>query len=263
MSKDIKAGKICDHTLIEDIVFLEDDRRTLKIKNIVAVQSSVILKRDGFEIDKENLEFGWDLISLPNNSLKELRFRKPSKSIDDFFELTYITNSLTCPKCEGTDFVFDLVANEIGLLVEIKNEEKLMQDIVKGTFTIRGSNPFHLWYGTQLNALAGSKLVNFNTLRVAAAQDISEFFDNFKDIQSQQVLIPSQKVSDKERLESLVSINIIQPDDTEPSLVEISIIFRNRAGDLKEIKRILDTGKNKIFGTIQDTLNRLQTITNR
>ena len=268
MSFDLKAEKICDHKIVQDLQFIQDDARTIPINRDVAVAKSLTVLRNGYLIDPNSPAFGYQLIDVDfnNNPLdpfqnlptdippgKAIRFNNRQKSSDDFFELTYITSLADCPKCLGSGTYWDIALDKLGHEVVIENEAKLIQDVVKGTFTIRGSNAYYSWYGTLFEALIGGKLSDLNRLKLAMAQDVTAFFSNLKDLQNQQAKY--QTLTDQERIEQLISISIQLPDQTNPSLVEVSIIFRNKAGNVKSIKRVVDrSNAMQVFSSVQDKL---------
>lgn len=251
MSSDLKIETVCDHKIVEDLVFLESDQRTISIARRVAVAKSLKLKRNGFLIHPDSPEFGY-LVQETSPGVKTILFKKPIRSQNDFFELSYITVTEDCPKCEGTSFHFDFAIDELGHAVVLQNEDKLTQDIVKGVFTIKNSNPYHPWYGTILDTLIGTKIADFEKLKLVISQDIQELFSNVKDLQIQQSDV--QDVTDKERIEQLVSVQSSRPDPSNPSFVTVSITYRNRAGNIREIKRVVDKTTAKVFGTAQDRL---------
>jgi len=253
MSKEIKIERVCDHKIIEDTVFIESDRKTININRDLAVSKSLQIKRNGFVISENSPEYGFKILGNTNSNRKKIELKRRQKSTDDFFELSYITSVSDCPKCEGLSYYFDYAVDELGRLVIINNEEKLLQDVIKGTLTIRGTNTYYPWYGTLLDALIGGKITNINNLKLLMAQDVESFLQNLKDLQDQQASF--QEVSDEERIEQLISIDVTQPDFTNPTLVEISIIFRNRAGNIRDVRRIVDKNNQmKLYAQIQDKL---------
>jgi len=261
MSTDVKVETICDHRIVEDIAFLNDDMLTINVSRRIAVSKSLVIKRNGFVISPDSKDFGYyvedvPLIGLGVNRLsqtsKRIRFKKPLKSKDDFFELTYITALGDCPKCDGSSRYFDFAVDSLGRLVILKDNEKLMQDISKGILTEKGSNPYHPWYGTAISALVGAKLTDFQRLQLIISQDVQQFISNTKDLQNQQSDV--QDLSDKERVEQLISVQTSRPDPTNPTLVTISITYRNRAGNIREIQKTVDKSTSQIFATAQDQL---------
>lgn len=266
MSYDIKVEKVCDHRICEDLVFVQSDYRTLQVNRDIAVTNSLVVKRDGYELDPDSTPYGFSVVDVqfesnplnpflnPNLPItKAVVFNQRMKSADDFYELSYVTYLEDCPKCNGTGFYFDWAVDELGQLVKIYDENKLIQDVVKGTYTIKGSNPFYLWYGTYFEALIGSKMTGFEQLKLVIAQDVNNFFNNLKDLQNQQARF--QQVSDRERIQSLISVAVNMPNASDPTLVEVSIIFRNKAGNIKEIKRVVnDSGTVQLFSGVQQKL---------
>jgi hypothetical protein len=261
MSTDIKAETICDHKIVEDVAFLNDDMQTINISRRVAVSKSLSVKRNGFLIPPDSPQFGYYLEDVPligatidrvSQTAKRIKFNKPLKSQNDFFELSYITAVGDCPKCEGSSQVFDFAVDSLGRLVALKDNEKLMQDISKGVLTQKGSNPYHPWYGTSINALIGSKLSDFQKVRLLISQEIQQLVNHLKDLQNQQSDV--QDITDKEMMEQLISVQAARPDPSNPSFVTVSITYRNRAGNVREIQKTVDQGSSQIFGTAQDKL---------
>lgn len=256
MSYDLKAQVLCDHKVVEDIAFLNSDRVTVQIQRFLAVTKSLQVKRDGWVIPQNSAEFGWQLTNDPTSTqgLKQIVMNKPQKSLDDFFELTYTTTSPWCPKCNGLNVYWDFAVDNLGQLVLINVEPKLIQDVIKGTFTIRGSNQFYPWYGTLFDALIGAKIVNFDNTKLIISQDVNQFFANLKDLQAQQAQI--QEVDPQEALDSLVSLNVTQPSATlEPPYINVSIIFRNKAGNLQQIREVIDSRSQQVvYGDVRDKL---------
>jgi hypothetical protein len=260
MSTDVKIETVCDHRIVEDIAFINDDMLTINVSRRIAVSKSLVLKRNGFIISPDNEQFGYYVEDVPATSLtikdtqklKRIRFKKPLKSSNDFFELTYITVVGDCPKCDGSSRYFDFAIDSLGRLVILRDNEKLIQDISKGILTEKGSNPYHPWYGTVISNLVGSKLTDFQRLRLIISQDVQEFINNIKDLQNQQADV--QELTDKERVEQLISVQASRPDLSNPTLVTISITYRNRAGNLREIQKTVDKSTSRIFATAQDQL---------
>lgn len=251
MSTELKIETVCDHKIVEDVVFLASDQRTIDISRRVAVAKSLQVKKNGFVILPDSVEFGY-VVEEPTPGIKRIVFKKPIKSSNDFFELTYITNVGDCPKCSGGSYLFDYAVDALGRVVLVKDNEKLIQDITKGVLTIKGTNPYHPWYGTILDTLVGSKIADFEKLKLIISQDVQDLFSNIKDLQIQQVEV--QDVTDKERVEQLISVNTTRPDASNPTLVSVSITYRNRAGNIREIQRVIDKSTAQVFGTAQDQL---------
>lgn len=251
MSTDLKIETVCDHKVVEDVVYIADDQRTIDISRRVAAAKSLQVKKNGFVILPDSLEFGY-VVEEPTPGVKRIVFKKPIKSTNDFFELTYITVVGDCPKCNGSSYLFDYAVDALGRAVLVKDNEKLLQDVSKGVLTIKGTNPYHPWYGTILDTLIGSKVADFERLKLIISQDVQELFNNIKDLQIQQVEV--QDVTDKERVEQLISVNTVRPDPSNPTLVTVSITYRNRAGNIREIQRVIDKSTARVFGTAQEQL---------
>lgn len=257
MSQDLNIERYCDHYIVEDIAFINSDAQTIDLIRDLASQQSLILKKNGFVIAQNNTSFPWMLANSVNYlGNKAIKFQYVQKSTDDFYELSYLTTLGTCPKCLGSGFEFDLSVDVLGHLVTVENETKLMQDMVKGTITIKGSNPYYTWYGTVIDALIGSKLANFTNIRVAVSQDVNNLVKNLKDMQSQQALIVGQNVTPNEMINQLISITVTQPDpNNEPTTIQIAIVFDSQAGNVRVINRVIDISQVNQSGL---PINQLQ-----
>ena len=245
MSQDIAIERVCDHYIVEDVAFINSDYRTIDLIRDLAATQSLILKKNGFVITSNNTAFPWAL-ALSTNYIgnKAIRFVEVQKSNDDFYELSYTTSLAECPKCLGSGFEFDYSLDVLGHVVTVENEDKLLQDMVKGTITISGSNPYYKWYGTVVDALVGTKITNFTTIRVTVATDVQSLVDNLKDMQTQQAAVATQQVTLNEMINALLSITVTQPDPAnEPTLIEIAIVFSNMAGNIRMLTRTLDLSK--------------------
>ena len=241
MSFDFKVERTCDHYIVEDIAFINADNRTIDFVRSVASTQSLILKRNGFVIAKNNPAYPWILTNSANAGLKAISFTYVQKSNDDFYELSYTTSLLECPKCLGTGFVFDYSLDVLGQLVTVEKEDKLMQDVVKGVASIKGSNPYFVWYGTVIDSLIGTKITSLSVLRTAIARDVNTLIANLKDMQGQQKAIVEQAVTPNEMIDSLISITVTQPNPVQdPTTVQAAIVVRSVAGNLRVINRVIN-----------------------
>lgn len=286
MSQEISIFRTCDHYVTEDLTFINSDYRTITISRLIGNQRSFIVKRNGFDIDPDSEQFGFSLErdptyvdqygygnSGPQGQRLMLKFKKRQKSNDDFYELSYYTTVGWCPKCNSLSIYFDWVFDDRGRLFMIKNEEKLIQDVIKGTLTVKGSNTYHTWYGTILDTLIGGKLANFSSsqgissqrnLQVLLGNDVTTFLNNLKKLQLQQKSV--QTVTDKELLDQIILISV-QQNPQNPGLVEISIKISNvdaskftkgvkNTNGIIEITRVIDKNNRlRVTGGLTDPLN--------
>lgn len=242
MSFDINIDRTCDHKVVEDVVFIQPDYQTLIVGRDIAVANSLVVKRDGFLLDPKNTtsQYAFKVVSNSEYAAsKVIRFNKRMKSNDDFYELSYITTLSDCPKCSGIGRYWDYVFDRLGEFNTLQNEAKLTQDMVKGTLTIKGSNPYFPWYGTVIDALVGGKLYNLSNIRLQVAQDVSKFVENLKNIQDQQAQL--QTVTDNERIRQLLSVDVQQAVLTNPTVIQISITFSTKAGNIQRITKTFST----------------------
>jgi hypothetical protein len=238
MSIDLKIFSVCDHRINKEIVQINSDYKTIKIPRILA-SSEVSMYINDNKVDSKSLINGYSLEVdeiVGNFKRYKIVFNKKRKALDDFYEISYSVLSNLCPKCTGLKLNNDISYNNLGLVNIVQNEEKLLQEVKKGLLTLIGSNPFHIWYGTNINKLIGSKIFNIDTLRAYLIQEVNLFLDKYLDIQIKQGQY--QAVSDRESYYQTLLVDLV-PDEIDPTYWTLNIIFQNRTGaDLAFEKRV-------------------------
>lgn len=238
MSIDLKIFSICDHRINKEIVQINSDYKTIKLPRILASSNIDLYINDNLIDSKSSINgFNLEIDEIVGNFKRyKIVFNKIRKSLDDFYEVSYSVLSNLCPKCTGLKVLNDISYNNLGLVNTVQNEEKLLQEVKKGLLTTIGSNPFHIWYGTNINKLIGSKIVNVDTLRAYLVQEVNLYLDKYLDIQIKQGQY--QQVSDREAYYQTLLVDLT-PDETDPTYWTLNIIFQNRTGaDLAFEKRI-------------------------
>lgn len=101
----------------------------------------------------------WSLINDPNTlSDRPTRFIVFDRAIDsasDFVEVSYTTVRQECRRCGGVGVENDWRYDRAGQIIRVRNADLLSQEVLKITYTVKGSNPFHPWYGTGFWMLLG------------------------------------------------------------------------------------------------------------
>ncbi len=116
------------------------------------------------------------------------------------------------------------------------DEALLIQELQKDFFTIRGSNPFHTWYGSALLDTIGKKLTAGGFLQNLIVSDIYQAFNRWQSIKRQQEEKVGQFVSDREFPFRLLSVDL-QQSTQDPTIIFVSITVQNRSSDPIQIER--------------------------
>jgi hypothetical protein len=187
-----------------------------------------------------NVNSGWSLVldpaSLPQLPYRMVFFDAPLRSVGDFVELSYNTVRDQCRRCGGTGVEDDWRYGINGNTGEVRDEALLIQEIEKIMFTVRGSNPFHTWYGTTLNETVGKKLAFGNFVQNLIVSDITTTFNRWQSIKNQQQNVVRQVVTDKEFPFRLLSVQI-QQSTQDPTVIYVISTIQNRSQQPIQISR--------------------------
>lgn len=182
---------------------------------------------------------GWSIVSDPNTLTgrphRLIVFDQPLKGLDDFVEVDYTTILQECRRCGGVGLENDWRYSK-GTLVTIRNEDLLNQEFTKMVYTIKKSNPFHLWYGTGIINAIGQKINASGITQNMIVSDIHEAFRQWQDIKRQQEEKLNQAVSDEEYPFRLLSVNLTQ-NDQDPTIFNVSTTIQNRSSRPVTIER--------------------------
>jgi hypothetical protein len=195
---------------------------------------------------------GWSLIANPNTltdrGVRWIIFDKPLSSFKSYVEIDYSTIREECRRCGGVGVENDWVYDGSGMVVKSRDEALLIQELLKITYTIRGSNPFVEWYGTMLLDVVGSKMTASSTLPTTIVSDIQQAFNRWQSIKRQQETAVSQEVTDEEFPWRLLNISAT-PSSKDPTVMFVSITVQSRSfGSPIQIARGI-----RMAGSIVDT----------
>lgn len=183
---------------------------------------------------------GWTVISDPNTlsdrPTRLIIFDEPLRGQTDFVEIGYNTISQECRRCGGTRVEHDFRYSKNGEPIQVVDEALLIQELQKDFFTIRGSNPFHTWYGSALLDTIGKKLTAGGFLQNLIVSDIYQAFNRWQSIKRQQEEKVGQFVSDREFPFRLLSVDL-QQSTQDPTIIFVSITVQNRSSDPIQIER--------------------------
>jgi len=175
---------------------------------------------------------GWSLVNYPNTvSTRPLRmiiFDEPLAADTHFVEVNYTTVREECRRCGGLGIENDWRYTNGGDVVKSSKEDLLMQELQKVLYTVRGSNPFHPWYGTTIIEQIGQKLIVGGLIQNKIVSDIQTTFSRWQSIKKQQEDNVGQPVSDEEFPFQLQSVTLEQ-SQKDPTVLFVNVTVRNRS----------------------------------
>lgn len=175
---------------------------------------------------------GWTLVNDPNTLLdrpvRMVVFDEPLRGYQDFLEVNYTTVRQECRRCGGLGVENDWRYGLDGNVAEVRNEALLIQELMKVTYSVRGSNPFHPWYGTTIIEQIGQKIATSGIIQNAITSDINTTFNRWQSIKRQQEQSVGQFISDEEFPFRLVRVQIDQSQQ-DPTVMFVNIDVMNRS----------------------------------
>ncbi len=227
MSYDLKINTICNHRIYRELVLLEDDRRTIIMSQpLAASNTELFASNDLVPKSAYNIISDPDTITVQQPRLIQLN--RKWQSIEDYFELNYITLSGFCPKCAGLNELDDISYGIRGALQVRRNEELLLQNMMKFTVTEKQSNPFHTYVGTFLVKLLGQKIIDSSYISTKITQEISATLDVLKSLQDQ-YRFTDRPVTDGELMDEIQNVKI-RFDEEDPTIIRTEISVTAKSG---------------------------------
>jgi hypothetical protein len=176
----------------------------------------------------------WSLINDPNTlndrPTRLIVFDAPIDGTNDFFEINYVTVRQECRRCGGSGVENDWRYNSLGKVIETRNADLLVQEVLKGTYTVKGTNPFHTWYGTNLLEMIGKKAADRGLVQNLILSDLQDSFRRWQSIKKQQEEVVGQFVSDEEYPFRLLVVNL-EPDTQDPTIIFVNALIQNRTSN--------------------------------
>jgi hypothetical protein len=236
MSFDLNLQTVCNHRIDKELVTLDTDRQSLRASRPIAA-SNVVLFASGDAVSNSLYSVIYDSQATLSNQSRKISLKKKWNSIEDFFELSYITISGFCPKCVGLNYIDDVSYNIQGDFLTIVNELLLLQNLEKFTVTELQSNPFQLFIGTTLVKLLGQRVSDPSYLSSKVTQEINNTLSVFKQLQKQ-YQNTGRAVTQGELLDQVTNISV-QFDTTDPSILRAEVTAQAISGKSVNFTQLL------------------------
>lgn len=182
----------------------------------------------------------WSLVNDPNTlsdrPTRFIVFDRPIESLSDFVEVSYTTIRQECRRCGGVGIENDWRYDRSGMIIRVRNADLLSQEVLKITYTAKGSNPFHPWYGTGFLDAIGKKLTDQGLVQNLILSDLQDAFRRWQEVKRQQEEVVGQFVSDEEYPFRLLVVNLEQ-DAADPTVIYVHAVVQNRSSAPIQITR--------------------------
>ena len=185
-------------------------------------------------------EAGWSLVNVPT-TLSDRPHRlivmdAPVQGFGSYVEIDYNTVRQECRRCGGVGVENDWRYSKRGDTGEVRDEALLIQEALKFTYTVKGSNRFHAWYGTSILNVIGQKMSNGGLIQNIVSSELTEGFRRWQNIKQQQEQAVGQEVSDKEYPSAITALNVEQSTE-DPTVIYINATIVNRSRQPIQIER--------------------------
>lgn len=253
--KQLSAPRVVEvlNQSVRDAVFSVTSKRQIRLNSSSTGPSATIFIRQngstgastlGFTTDRgwrgQTVTPGWSLINDPNTlrdrPTRLIVFDDILKGSRDYVELNYVTIREECRRCGGLGIENDWRYNSQGTLIKVQDEQLLHQELLKSTYTVKGSNPFHTWYGTNIVNTIGRKLSSTGIIQNMIVSEVYEAFRRWQGIKKQQEEVVGQLVTDKEFPFRMLSVNLRQSDH-DPTVIFVSAVIQSRSTEPILIER--------------------------
>lgn len=228
MSFDLLLKTDCPHYIYDEYNPIID-RKRIFINTFVLNELSLVLKINGYTVNRDEGLFAYSLKSTAEN-LFYIEFINTLRSEQYWAEVSYLTKRETCPRCRGTGKEYDPKTSADGKFYRVINEEKLAQDIEKWVFTERGSNKYRLRIGTDIVVMLGEKA--FPGFDLVLKDQILDVLDLARSVQLSKVNY--QNITDREVLGDVIAVTLEQ-DEFDPRITNIIIDYTSRFGENQQV----------------------------
>ena len=227
MSFDLNLETVCNHRVYKEPSTLSTDRQSLRVSKPLASSNIDVYASDSV-VPKINYIIIYDPTQLVINQSRMVYLNKKWKSVEDFWNISYVTISSYCPKCVGLNVINDISYDIRGNLLTIRNEPLLLQNLEKFTITELQSNPFQTFIGTNLVKLIGQRISDPSYMASKVTQEISSTLQVLKDLQSQYAAT-SRAVTDGELLNTVDDVKV-NFDEKDPSILRADVTATAKSG---------------------------------
>ena len=235
MSFDLNLTTPCDHLIYRELYVLDKDARTIRLVRPVAATATVqvfatdnLIPSTMYILEDDNTD--------PEHKKKIIKFKDKWRSPTDYFEISYTTLSGYCSKCAGVNWFDDISYDVRGNLLTVRDEKLLMQNVEKFTVTKINSNSFHVFIGTGLIDLIGTRISNPNFLIAQITNEESRTLQKLQELQSTYQLT-GRIVTPGEMLQSIDNIQVSQDDD--PTMLRMDVSVTAQSGKTVEFTQYL------------------------
>lgn len=154
-------------------------------------------------------------------------FDSPIKG-NPILKATYTTYQAFCLRCKSYGVENDYRIGQDGNYLAVRDDDKLNQDGLKALVTIRGSNPYHLEYGSNLLNRIGIKAIGAGVATIT--EDVTRALTILQRIQRISTRNGLQSLTPKETLQDIVSV-VTTPSAFDPTVFEVRVVVRNASAD--------------------------------
>ena len=161
--------------------------------------------------------------SLRDQQRRYVKFVRPLRT-NPTLKMTYTAMPNRCLRCGGTYVENDWRFNTSGEVITIENENLLYQACLKAVLTVRGSNPYHVGYGSKMTTRIGRKLTGAAAMLIR--QDVQAALTQVKSLQSGQRKY--QSVTNREMLYKIENVDV-RPSQDDPTVFFVDVSVRNAA----------------------------------
>jgi hypothetical protein len=218
-------------------MLIDESRRILRVEKPMAAASVIKVYATGNLLPSSMYTIIDDPETTLNEKNKVIRFHQKWRSPDDYFEVDYLTLSEYCPKCNNGNYLDDISYTVKGDFYTIRNEKLLMQNVEKFTITELNSNPFHVFIGTSLVALIGTRITSVSLLVSQVTSEITRTLQKLQSLQSQ-YRMTGRSVTSGEILKTIDSIEVVQDED-DPTVMRADVSVIAESGKTVEFAQYL------------------------
>lgn len=119
----------------------------------------------------------------------------------------------------------DLKLNPDGSIQTVRDNDKLIQDIIKAVLTPIGDNKFHPWYGSSLSGIMIGEILENNLIETEAERSIQDTLNTIISLQKAQSQY--QYVSAGEMIAAVTNVSVLRSDiDPRQYQITISVLTR-------------------------------------